>query len=299
MPNSLGNIADKMTQRLDRIISAETKTADLNMNSDLLGEFNNAGKIEIAKIALQGLGDYDRKNGFAQGDITLEWEPYELRFDRGRQFSVDDMDDEERLRVVSANIMAEFERTRVIPEVDAVRFATLAENAGSVDTTTFNTDADVASKMSEMEEAMEDTGADLSQVILYCTSAVKGSLRRETPHKFGAGEDPDTRFQTYDGMKVVTVPSERFLSKIDVLDGITGDELAGGYKKAADGVGINFLLVNPDAAAAIQKHQTLRYFAPAVNQDADAHKWQYRLYHDLLVYENKKKYIMASVKAAS
>ena len=35
----------------------------------------------------------------------------------------------------------------------------------------------------------------------------------------------------------------------------------------------------------------LRYFAPDVNQDDDAHKWQYRLFHDMWVYENKKNLI--------
>ena len=49
-----------------------------------------------------------------------------------------------------------------------------------------------------------------------------------------------------------------------------------------------------DAAEAIQKHQKLRYFAPDVNQDADAHKWQFRVFHDLIVLDNKKQLIYCS-----
>ena len=50
MPNSIGTVIDKYTTRLDRIIEQETKTADLNMNPDLLGEFDNNGSIEIPTL---------------------------------------------------------------------------------------------------------------------------------------------------------------------------------------------------------------------------------------------------------
>ena len=55
----------------------------------------------------------------------------------------------------------------------------------------------------------------------------------------------------------------------------------------------------PEAAAAISKHEKLRYFSPDVNQDDDAHKWQYRLYHDLIVYLKKKGLIYAHVAVAA
>ena len=64
------------------------------------------------------------------------------------------------------------------------------------------------------------------------------------------------------------------------------------------GKAINFMMVHPEAAAAIQRHQKLRYFAPDINQAKDAHKWQYRLFHDLLVYENKKERIYAHLATA-
>ena len=54
------------------------------------------------------------------------------------------------------------------------------------------------------------------------------------------------------------------------------------------------MVVHPSAAQAIQKHEKLRYFAPDVNQAKDAHKWQYRLHHDLVVFENRKELIYAS-----
>ena len=175
MANNLGGVVDKYTQRLDAILEHETKTADLNLNSELVGEFSGNGKIEIATIAMDGLGDYSRANGFPAGDVDLSWDSYQLEHDRGREFSIDALDDEERELIVSANVMAEFARTKVVPEVDAIRFATLAANAG--------TTASAALTSSTIEDALLAAEAaisektDLDGTILYMTTTAKNLLR--------------------------------------------------------------------------------------------------------------------------
>ena len=287
---ALGAYAQKFTDKLDKIIERETLTSDLNMNGDLLGEFSDSGEIKMAKLTMDGLADYDRATGFVDGEVTTDWETYKLRYDRGRAFSIDAMDDEERAAVVSANAMAEFERTKVIPEVDAVRFAALAENAGNTVAAALTTQDAAYKAVMEAETAMEDLGADLSKCILYCTPAVKRLLRENVKqnYRLSQGENPDGKFAAWDEMKIVTVPSSRFQSKVDLLDGTTSTQEKGGFKPAEGAKAVNFMVVHPEAAAAIQRHKTLRYFAPDVNQKRDAHLWQYRLFHDLLVYENKK-----------
>lgn len=300
MPNSLGNVAEKFTRRLDAVVEQGTLTADLNMNQDLLGEYQGNGVIKIAKIAMSGLGDYNRLTGFPEGDITLDWDSYKMEFDRGRSFSIDAIDDEERELMVSANVMNEFARTKVIPEVDAIRFARLAENAEETVGTTLSTPEAAWEAVLQAETALQDHGVSLSECILYLTSSVNSLLRKAMPWRIGQAEAPNTVFNTFDGMKMQVVPQDRFYSAIDTYDGVTNsgtDERAGGYVKDADGKDLQFMVVHPAAAAALQKHEKLRYFSPDVNQDKDAHKWQYRLYHDLLVYQNKKGLIYAQTKA--
>lgn len=297
---ALGSYVTKFTNKLDKIIERETLTSDLNMNGDLLGDLTQAGEIKVAKIAMDGLADYSKTSGFVAGSVTTDWETMKLRYDRGREFEVDYLDDDERAALLSANLMSEFERTKVIPEVDAVRFATLAGSAGSTVAANLAT-ADAAYKaVMAGEQAVEDLGVDLSTCVLYCTSAVKGLLRENVKqnYRLGQGEDPNGRFATWDEMKLVTVPSARFQSEVDLLDGTTGGEEAGGFAAASDAVAINFMIVHPSACAAIQKHKRLRYFSPDVNQGKDAHLWQYRLFHDLLVYENKKGLIYCHTAAA-
>lgn len=297
---TLGAYAQKFTTRLDKIIERETLTSDLNMNGDLLGEFSDSGEIKVATIAMDGLANYDRATGFVDGEVTTDWETYKLRYDRGRAFSIDAMDDEERAGIVSANVMAEFERTKVIPEVDAIRFATLAANAGETTAADITT-ADAAYKaVATAEEAVEDAGVDLSTCLFYCTSTIKRLLRenQKQNYRLSQGENPNGNFLMWDEMKIVTVPTARFQSKITLLDGTTEDQEAGGFTAADDALALNFMIVHPSAAAAIQRHKKLRYFSPDTNQKRDAHLWQYRLFHDLLVYQKQKAKIYAHTVAA-
>lgn len=296
----LGAYAQKFTTRLDKIIERETLTSDLNMNGDLLGEFSDSGEIKVATIAMDGLANYNRATGFVDGEVTTDWETYKLRYDRGRAFSIDAMDDEERAGIVSANVMAEFERTKVIPEVDAIRFATLAANAGETTAADITT-ADAAYKaVATAEEAVEDAGVDLSTCLFYCTSTIKRLLRenQKQNYRLSQGENPNGNFLMWDEMKIVTVPTARFQSKITLLDGTTEDQEAGGFTAAGDALALNFMIVHPSAAAAIQRHKKLRYFSPDTNQKRDAHLWQYRLFHDLLVYQKQKAKIYAHTVAA-
>lgn len=297
MPNSLGSMAAKFTARLDEIVERECLTNDLNMNKDLLGELSGVGEVKVPKIVLEGLGDYDRAKGFAPGSATLDWETLRLAHDRGREFEVDRIDDEERAKVLSAKLMGEFVRTQVVPEVDAVRFATLSKAAGTKKDGGLATPEEAFKAVIAMEEVMEDAGCDLSKVVLYMTSAAKGLLRRSQEYRVRADEDPNGRFKLFDDMRLVTVPGKRFVTAVELLKGRDGEE-AGGFKKATGGKALNFLAVDPRACAAIAKHETLRYFAPEQNQSKDAHRWQYRLFHDLLTFENKKQLIYASVAAA-
>lgn len=297
MPVTLGDYASKFTTQLDTIIERESLTSDLG-DGGLLGEFTDAGEVKIPDIVVEGLADYSRTDGFVSGGYTFGWQTYKLRYDRGREFNIDILDDEERAKIVSANVMSEFTRTKVIPEMDAVRFATMHEHAGVQKAETITTPEEAVRAIDAAENKMQDIGIDLADVLLYCTSEFKSLLRAAQNYRMSQGENPNGRFTIYDDMKIIPVPSARFQTKIELLDGTTSNEEAGGFKAASDAKLINFMLVDPSAALAIQKHQTLRYFSPAVNQKRDAHLWQYRVFHDLLVRKNKKDKIFASVPAA-
>lgn len=301
-PVTLEKYVDKFTSELDKKVVAGTKTADLNMNQDLVGKLSNAGSVEVATIEMDGLAKHTRNSGYVPGKVSLSWETIKLEYERSREFYVDATDDEETDAVLSANLMAEFVRTKVVPEVDAVRFGRLASLAGTKVSANL-TAATVVEAVRTAETKLEDMGVDLADCVMYCSAAVRNLLRDDQNWRASFGQDPDTRIGRYDGMKLVVPTAATFKTAFKLLDGTdhTGssgaDETAGGFEAASGAKDINFLVVRPDAVGAITKHQELRYFAPRVNQKMNSHLWQYQLYHDLVGYKNKADLVYLHAKA--
>ncbi len=203
----LGSYAVKYTNKLDQVLEAGIKTSDLLVDQSLLGELDGAGEIKVPKLTMDGLADYSRANGFVAGDASSEWETLKLSYDRGRSFAVDAVDDEEREALLSANLMGEFVRTKVVPEVDAIRFARLYENAGTKKTGSLAASGATTKAVRAAEDALEDAGADMGNLVLYVSSATKGALRDEVPRSFTNSGDPDSRIYRFDDIPIVTVPS--------------------------------------------------------------------------------------------
>lgn len=289
MPQSIA-LAEKYLPLLDQVYKKESKTAILaGANSNV--RFLGANKVEIYKLSMQGLGDYSRSSGFASGDITGAWESHTLAQDRGRTFTIDSMDDEETLGLTVANTLGEFERTQVIPELDAYRFAKMAGTNGissaNADITIGTTD--IPTLIDTAERTMGDNEVPEEGRILFVSETCYSALKAKITRKVSNGEmGIETAVETYDGMPVVKVPTGRFQTAITLYDGTTQGEKDGGFiPTATTGYKINFMIVHPSAVIPVVKHVVPRIFSPAENQLADAWKVDYRCYHDLFVMANK------------
>ena len=83
------------------------------------------------------------------------------------------------------------------------------------------------------------------------------------------------------------VPQSRFYTSIDLNDGTTGGEEAGGYVKNADGKEINFMIIHKPALMQYPKHTVNKIITPQANQESDGWMFFYRAYGLADVYENK------------
>ena len=124
MANSIG-LAEEYTAELDVVYAKESLTSNLEVDNAMVRGFDNAGTVHLPDIVTDGLGDYDRDNGFSRGSTTLTWSPYTIDFDRAQEFQIDNLDDQESQNVAFAGTSTEFVRTQVVPEVDATRFAVM------------------------------------------------------------------------------------------------------------------------------------------------------------------------------
>ena len=289
MANAITTQVD-YTDLLDEVYKNAAKTAGLEAEQGMIRETELAGTFLIAKMSLDALGDYSRATGFVDGDATLTWETHTFSQDRARSFSIDNMDNLETADIAFGRLAGEFIRTAEVPEVDAYRFSVMAGGAGTEESADL-TSSTTAEAVDTAQVVMDDAEVPEEGRILYATSQIIKNIQNSD--LFTRNLDITTpsginrTIQAYDGMEIVKVPQGRFYSAITMLDGSTTDEEAGGYTKAAGGFDLNFMIVHPSSVISAVKHQKVRVFSPDVNQDKDAYKYDFRIYYDLFVLDNK------------
>ena len=282
----------KYIDLLDEVYKKESLTADLDADATLVRAGANANEIVIPKISLDGLADYSRNGGYVSGDVNLTNETVAFNYDRGRKFTVDAMDDEETAGVAFGKLSSEFIRTKVVPERDAVRFATYAGTAGISKVAAGVTYADGNAWLQGIVDAvnkMDEDEVSQENRILYITPTGYNAIMAVDSYKSK---------EILNGFaKVVKVPQSRFYTAIDLADGTTGGEEAGGYTKATSGKEINFMIIQKDAIIQYPKHTVNKVVSPEDNQTSDGWMFFFRAYGLNDVYENKVAGIYLSHKA--
>ena len=286
MPNNI-TLFKKYTSLLDEVYQNASVTSMLDMNGAMVRMGTNANEIVVPKISMDGLGDYSRNSGYAQGSVTLTHETVKFNYDRGRRFTVDAMDDEETAGVAFGSLSSEFIRTKAAPEQDAFRFATYASVSGiSAATPASLTDAAaVLAALIASQNKMDEDEVPTTERYLFITPTLYNLVQNIDTTKSKA---------VMDSFAAVTkVPQTRFYTAIDLKDGLdhTGesgtDETSGGFAKASGGKNINFMVIHKPAVIQFSKHVVNKIITPEQNQTSDGWMFFYRSYGLADVYENK------------
>ena len=290
MANSIAKFK-KYIDLLDEVYKESSKTAILDGDATLVRAGANANEIVVPKLSMDGLADYSRNSGYVKGDVTLTNETVQFNYDRGRKFDVDAMDNEETAGLAFGKLSSEFIRTRVVPEMDAFRFATYAGTAGISKATaaTYSTGADWLAALQEAQSTMDNDEVPEENRILYIT-----------PTGYNAVMNVDTtksKEVLASFSQIIKVPQSRFYTAIELLDGTTSGEEAGGYAKATAGKDINFMIIHKPALLQYPKHVVNKVISPEQNQESDGWLFFYRAYGLADVYENKVAGIYLSNKA--
>ena len=279
MANSIA-LAKVYTNLLDEVYQQSALTAVLESDATLARQGANANEIIIPKLSMDGLADYSRNGGYVDGDVQLTWETVKFNYERGRAFTVDDMDNEESQNIAFGRLAGEFIRTKVVPELDAFRFATYASTVGAGTAEgALATGADVINALRTATSAMDEAEVPMEDRHLFITPTLLGLVQDMDTTK---SREVLSRFAS-----ITPVPQTRFYSAIELLDGKTGGEEKGGFKKASGAVELNFEIIHKPATLQFTKHAVPKIIAPAQNPDADAWKYGYRNYGLCDVYENK------------
>ena len=251
MANAI-TLAKQFVPILDEVYKLSSLTSDLDGAAELVRQGANANELIIPKLDMQGLGDYSRNSGYVDGDVTLTNETVVCNFDRGRMFNVDVMDNLETAGIAFGRLAGEFIRTKVVPELDAFRFACYASASGISKISTGATLATGAAVVEAIRAAINQMDED----------EVPQEMRELfiTPTLLGLVEDMDTsksREMLKGFSKITKVPQTRFYTAIKQNSG-KSTEAAGGYAKANGAKDINFMIIHKPAVIQFSKHRRLQ-----------------------------------------
>lgn len=313
--------AQKFTSELDKAYVQKAVTGFLADNV-LRAKFVGAKTVVIPDMDFVGLVDYDRDNGFNRAKMTVANVPFTMAMDRGRSIQIDREDlDETGIANLAGQVMGEYVRTQVVPETDAyilsklasiaagtVRFDEGQESLSAVrgegaHTITWNKD-NPYSVFTQLVSNVQDVAGFDEELVCFVDptaySAFKSSAeisRRIISSDFKKGE-VNLKVDKIDGVTLIPVSSARMKTAFEFIASDDTHE-AGGFK--ADTAGgakdIHMLVLPKKAASLVKKTEKIRIFTPEQNLDADAYKFDYRIYYDVFVKKSGINAIWASFGA--
>lgn len=309
--NTFTEKATKFLDVLDEVYRRGAVTAMLD-DAALSSQFAGAKTIKLPKIDVDGAGDYDRDNGYAQGGVAASFEEHTLKYDRGRKFRIDVLDDDEAAFDLYRQVALQYLRTREIPEIDAIRFAEIYDAAvrdgslGKVVQADLGDTAKPLALFDAAEKTLNENEVPDEGRVLFCTNDFYALLKSSDviARRLDVGAnsgDIDRRVVLLDGITpVIRVPQSRFMTQIALLDGSSTDQKVGGYTAiSGTSCDINFIYANKNALHGVIKRRFSKIVEPAANQSADAYDIFYRVHHDLIVKDNETAGIYIHTKATA
>lgn len=260
-------------------------------------QYNGGDTVKMPEISVGGLAKYDRDTGFTRGAVSLKFMDYKLTQDRGRTFSLDAMDVNESNFVATAgNVLAEFQRTQVIPEVDAYRYskiAALATTKSKVTATFTPTESNILGQLDKEIAQIQDIIGENEELVIIMPTAMRTLLNSndKIQKQLSVGEFKhgavNTKVKYYNDIPIITAPSERMKTLYIFNDGSTLKEEKGGFAADESAKAINWIIIAKSAPIAISKTDKVRIWAPDQNINADAYKIDVRKFHDIWIPNNK------------
>ena len=281
--NSLEN-ATRYSEALDEVFAQKSVTGFFADNA-LATKFVGAKTVIIPDVDFQGLADYDRDTGFTRGAITVSNASYTMQMDRARSLQIDREDmDETGIANLAGKILGEYVRTKVVPECDAYVLSKLAGLAA----TRSNVIEGVITKPYEalcnlISAVQSEVGYDEELVAFvdsYMYAALQNSAeisRMITVSDFKQGEI-SLKVKSINGVAILPVVSERMKTAYTFHA-----DSAGGFTPTGSAREVYMLVCPKSGAHLVKKTEKMRIFTPEQNVDADAYKFDYRIYYDVFV----------------
>ena len=295
--NSIQNAA-AYSEELDRLFTQKSATGFFADNA-LRTKFVGAKTVIIPNVDFAGLADYDRDNGFSRGAVTVSNGSYTMSMDRARSLQIDREDmDETGIAGLAGKILGEYVRTKVVPECDAYVISKLGAIADSrANTVEGDIEHPYETLCELINNVRENVGYD-EELVAFVDSKIYAYLQNSneisrmiTVSDFAQG-DVNLQVKSINGVALIPVVSERMKTEYDFLNTANG-----GFSPKDGARTINMLVCPKAGAHLVKKTEQLRIFTPEQNIDADAYKFDYRIYYDVFVEKSGLDAIWAWISA--
>lgn len=279
---------------LDLINKKEACTSFLESNG-LAVKFDetDAQVVKIYGVSFNGLGTYSRANGYPDGSVDSAWQTFTMAMDRGTKIPLDALDAKEAYLEIMF-LAAEFQRTKVVPEVDAYRFSKICTLAGIDVAADLTYDTAIAAIDTGIE-TLDDAECPQNNRVCFVSNNMYKLLKN-------SGELFNIRLTTQnngvvnreimylDNMPIVRPAATVFKTAFtfSATDGFTP---AGGVKD------INFMICDAASVMAVNNYNKPKIITPELNADGDGFIYGYRIYHDLFIPDAKLPNVYIHTKA--
>lgn len=305
MPNVL-EYATIFQQELDKAAVEQSTSGWMEVNDKLI-KYSGGADVKIPSLTMDGLADYDRQKGFVDGAVNLTYETKKMTQDRGRRFTLDAMDVTESNFVATASsVMGEFQRTRVVPEIDAYRYSSIAAQAIAKERAVYQYTPDPATILGKLLDdiaAVQDVVGDNTPLVITMAIPVAAIFDQseKLSKSFSVTDfrqgNVTLKVQSLNGQHpIIRVGSSRLKTAYKFNDGTTAEQTSGGFKAADDAKDINWIICPRTGPIAVSRTDNVRIFDPQTYQSAHAWAIDYRKYHDLWIPDNKLNQFLVNIK---
>ena len=261
-------------------------------------EWNGGKEIKIPYVGMNGLGTM---NGYKapDGDLTLGWETKQLQWYRGRNFAIGRYDvDETNMALTVGNALRVFLAEHVVPEVDCLRIAALAQGAvgyGKVvaQATAGITTANILGLLLADIATVQDKIGETEQLYIQISTGLKSLLEqsqqitRYLNVKDFAVRSATLRLEAINDQYLIGTPSKYMHSLFGLNDGATAGQTVGGVTFANLGANVNWIIAARPAVDAVARPQITKVIDPDMNQDGEYWKIMFSIYHGNWIMEQK------------
>ena len=224
---------------LDKAAVEQATSGWMEVNEKLV-KYTGGAEVKIPSLDMDGMADYDRTNGFVQGSVNFQYETKKMTQDRGRSFSFDENDvDETNFVLTASTVMGEFQRTKVVPEIDAYRYSTIAAACIKKGKASGGYTADEATILQKLYYDIAAVQAIVGQntpLVITIDSMVAAilSMSEKLSKKLDITDfkqgDVTLKVRSLDGIHpLIPVSSDRMKTEYLFKDGVTSGQEAGGF----------------------------------------------------------------------